>query len=462
MVVPPRPLETLAICVEVDARRRQISIDEARVSSGIRPATSVASSSPPPTIELLFCPDGGLMGKEAGSPTLTCGALTLHPIAAIKGAQTHTDLDCDADAFETLVTLADWVESYLCAGHPQLGRIGAVCPWCPTSVEHNVMWLATTEATGGAELEQSLADLAPLWRDTAPKEGALSSNKAFIVARPNSPDTGEGVLELQKKIKPGFVKSGLMFGEFFPTNDKTAVRSDTFKPLRAPVPLLVVRDMVPLDAVFLAGAYFDGYLDKFGDASWKNILDALHPGGKPLCEQAAGPLLTEADTNPRLAEQRKETDLPTGFLKLPRFLSEVQSQLDTDRSNRPMRALLHLSIGGLSNASPQVQRLLDWKLSRLLREFVRGSDSVGRSGENFYVCLNSPPASGLRKLIRRCRSGLSTSTLSVDHVDHPVQLTQVRIAVEAVKVPLEDPWQWDGTTTTTAQQLMDALVDVDS
>lgn len=42
-----------------------------------------------------------------------------------------------------------------------------------------------------------------------------------------------------------------MLGEFYPTCDKPGLRSKSYRPLRSPVPLLVVRQMIEPDIEFL-------------------------------------------------------------------------------------------------------------------------------------------------------------------------------------------------------------------
>jgi len=56
----------------------------------------------------------------------------------------------------------------------------------------------------------------------------------------------------QRKMKPTFVKEGLMLGEFHPISLSPGLRNPAFRPLRSPIPLLVIRHMVESDIDFLS------------------------------------------------------------------------------------------------------------------------------------------------------------------------------------------------------------------
>jgi hypothetical protein len=55
----------------------------------------------------------------------------------------------------------------------------------------------------------------------------------------------------QRELKPRFVESGLMLGEFHPHSATPGLRNRYFCPLRSPIPLLAIRHMVESDVDFL-------------------------------------------------------------------------------------------------------------------------------------------------------------------------------------------------------------------
>jgi hypothetical protein len=71
--------------------------------------------------------------------------------------------------------------------------------------------------------------------------------------------------EVQARLKDAFVPDGLMIGQFHPRCAQKGPWNESFRPLRAPVPLLAIRQMVASDLPFLMGSasHFSAYLDRF-------------------------------------------------------------------------------------------------------------------------------------------------------------------------------------------------------
>ena len=61
----------------------------------------------------------------------------------------------------------------------------------------------------------------------------------------------ETLVRIQGRVKIYCVKQHVMAGALFPANNALSLHSNDFYPLRTPVPTLVVRDMVPMDLMFL-------------------------------------------------------------------------------------------------------------------------------------------------------------------------------------------------------------------
>ncbi len=101
-------------------------------------------------------------------------------------------------------------------------------------------------------------------------------------------DTSKLIDSVQQKLKPLFVESGLMIGEFHKRNESPGLHNPNFRPLRSPIPLLAIRFMVEADLPFLLNAadprlrirYLESYLkcfdQKFTDQTkFKNAHQAL-------------------------------------------------------------------------------------------------------------------------------------------------------------------------------------------
>jgi hypothetical protein len=61
----------------------------------------------------------------------------------------------------------------------------------------------------------------------------------------------------KEELKTSFVEQGLMLGEFHAINASPGLHNPAFKPLRSPVPMLVIRRMVMTDFVFLNRSEYD-------------------------------------------------------------------------------------------------------------------------------------------------------------------------------------------------------------
>lgn len=76
---------------------------------------------------------------------------------------------------------------------------------------------------------------------------------------------------IQQKLKPLFVESGLMIGEFHRRTESPGLHNPNFRPLRSPTPLLAIRFMNELDLPFLQSPdnphlrirYLEAYLKQF-------------------------------------------------------------------------------------------------------------------------------------------------------------------------------------------------------
>jgi hypothetical protein len=80
--------------------------------------------------------------------------------------------------------------------------------------------------------------------------------KALVLTFPNiKAENARELVDLaQLRLKPEFVKLGLMLGEFHLFNNTPGLHNPQFYPLRTPHPSLAIRFMAPSDVVFLTGS----------------------------------------------------------------------------------------------------------------------------------------------------------------------------------------------------------------
>jgi hypothetical protein len=151
--------------------------------------------------------------------------------------------------------MTDWVKTFLAKPHPELGRPGPVCPFVPRALQLNAIRMAVIRAS---HLEQyQIEDLVRQYRDiflqTPPVEGELAFYKAIMLIFPDIPaDAAFKLIDgVQQKLKPFFVESGLMIGEFHQHNESPGLHNPDFRPLRSPIPMLAIRYMAESDLPFL-------------------------------------------------------------------------------------------------------------------------------------------------------------------------------------------------------------------
>ena len=191
-----------------------------------------------------------------------------------------------------LIEVMDWVKNFLGRPHPNLGRPGVVCPFVPHSLKSNSIRLAVihTKDLYPEQLEEIVGRYRDIFLEMEVKEGELAINRAFLLIFPDIhiEDAPKLVDSVQQKLKPLFVESGLMIGEFHKRNESPGLHNPNFRPLRSPIPLLAIRFMVEADLPFLNSPadpylrirYLEAYLKCFShkftdETKFRNAQQAL-------------------------------------------------------------------------------------------------------------------------------------------------------------------------------------------
>lgn len=167
-------------------------------------------------------------------------------------------LNRDASS-EALVEIVEWCESFLGRPSSLVGRSGNVCPFVPEAIVRESLKFAVVPLKGrNQEAVREIEEVIPAFRHKfLANEKALNKIDIFgswILLFPDvSAAEAEQIIDVpQRKMKPDFVREGLMLGEFHPTSRSPGIRNQSFRPLRSPHPLLVIRHMVESDIEFLS------------------------------------------------------------------------------------------------------------------------------------------------------------------------------------------------------------------
>jgi hypothetical protein len=191
---------------------------------------------------------------------------------------TSQEIDIFQQNLPYLIETSEWVRTFLAQPHPNLGRSGKVCPYIPFALRFDTIQLAVIrpQKTSQQELENTVKDYRDIFLQSEPKVGEAAIYKVFLLIFPdiNIQDTSILIDEVQKKLKPYFVESGLMLGEFHMLNQSPGLHNPNFLPLRSPIPLLAIRFMVEPDLPFLKNPsdtpelrikYLETYLQRFAN-----------------------------------------------------------------------------------------------------------------------------------------------------------------------------------------------------
>jgi acetyl esterase/lipase len=182
-----------------------------------------------------------------------------------------------------LAGLLGWVEGYLMAGHADLGRTGAVCPFTRQAAKLDTVRLGVSEARPGDEAAAfSLIRRSFQALEAIPAKPAMAHFRTVIVGFPNC--GGEDGIAMLKRVQDRHKFYSLtrnrMIGLMYAGSDAPGLWNPEFRPLRAPLPVLAIRHMVEHDAPFAARhpLLLVPYLARFPLAGTKRLLAHVRAG----------------------------------------------------------------------------------------------------------------------------------------------------------------------------------------
>lgn len=184
-----------------------------------------------------------------------------------------------SDARASLRDVAHWMENFLNRPHPMLGRSGEVCPWTKRTLDLGKLLLAPIASDEPVEVDEVMDWLRGEFLRTQPTKGPDAAFRSIVAVfhRLDPAEAAAFMVATHQRLKPAFLDGGLMLGEFYPTCDKPGLRNQSFRPLRAPVPLLVIRQMVEPDVEFLLerDEFVEAYLRSLRGRGRERLLRVL-------------------------------------------------------------------------------------------------------------------------------------------------------------------------------------------
>lgn len=185
--------------------------------------------------------------------------------------------------FSALKEINEWVKAFLARPHRDLGRSGPVCPFVPQALKFDSIRSTVIRAKNlePQQIEKIVLSFRDTFLEMEPRDREAGINKVILLVFPDIhlDDTDKMIDAVQQKLKPFFVESGLMLGEFHNRTESPGLHNPNFRPLRSPIPLLAIRYMVEIDLPFLLAAddlelrirYLKAYLQLFDQGGKDSI-----------------------------------------------------------------------------------------------------------------------------------------------------------------------------------------------
>ncbi|MEM9719521.1 MAG: DUF6875 domain-containing protein [Bacteroidota bacterium] len=183
----------------------------------------------------------------------------------------HTELDFVKEHLRDLRAVTDWILSFISMSNPELVRSGAVCPYTENSIIQGRLLLTVFEQKQPKieEICQIVKNYQAWYNQIIgeSKSEYEALHTSIVILFPNLPkeETYDLIEGSHRQLKPHFVKNKHMIGQFYPDCEVPSVWNPDFKPMKSPIPLLVIRKMIKTDFSFLKDNRFfiETYLQTF-------------------------------------------------------------------------------------------------------------------------------------------------------------------------------------------------------
>ena len=221
-------------------------------------------------------------------PIRTKGRLrvTLHSRFSVKSAAISpfrtvreiVESDERGAAHDAMAKMACFVSRHLTGRHPDLGRAGPICPFARQGSATGGIRFADCDARSDEEarIGEIMAQVRDDFLSWGKSSGIPPMLRAFVVtfSALNGSKDAAMIERVQRRLKPEYVETGLMIGQFFPGCDEGGIHNPEFRPLDAPVISLAVRFMALADAPFMLGdaRFRAAYVAQHGASGERELL----------------------------------------------------------------------------------------------------------------------------------------------------------------------------------------------
>jgi len=187
------------------------------------------------------------------------------------------------DLLSAYQLIAQWLTSYLMRPHADLGRPGDVCPFTAQAlrldtIRIGVSGAASADAAGARScMRYCFEQFASL-----PCPDSMGHFRTIVVGFPGMDDAVglETLRKVQRRLKIYCLLRGLMIGRFYAGSNDPGLWNPDFRPLRSPIPLLAIRQVVENDAPFALRhpLLIPTYVWKYARSAPKRLLAGLAKG----------------------------------------------------------------------------------------------------------------------------------------------------------------------------------------
>jgi hypothetical protein len=150
--------------------------------------------------------------------------------------------------------ISDWLRDFLARPHPALGREGHVCPFSAHAARIDTVRIGVNDAAAGdvvGVLKAMASALAAF--DAMPCPRGAGRFRTVLIGFPLClGEEGFATLKnAQRRLVHHSILKGKMIAACHELSDDSGLINAAFRPLRSPVPLLAIREMVDGDAPFV-------------------------------------------------------------------------------------------------------------------------------------------------------------------------------------------------------------------
>lgn len=320
---------------------------------------------------------------------------------------------------ELLSETTVWAHNYLTNPHPALGRSGHVCPWVDASMRRSYFFLTLVRCSPEdlSPVENSFHALRERFLSMQPSSGRDAQLKTIVVVIDGltSMNAGDTINRLHERLKPAFVDAGLMLGEFFPACEKPGLHNASFRPLRSPIPLIVIRCMVSNDISFLAESamFMRAFIRKFGATGADQVAAFIEEKRDKLTPRELK-VLSDciAESGVRVPSVPREIDSATGLTTIPSLLTDFDARISNKILPTRSPAWLAFKIDDIealrTRLGEESAGALLAEVGRVVASVLRVGSHLAASGDWFAIVIWEIVPDTVPTLAERVRAAVAS------------------------------------------------------